>query len=177
MGVGVAQLPGAFLQNASPRCVLCRDESFPKLHTASLYSYSQWLSRRSRDSAVREIVASKCVQIGRIRVSWSRRSRSYSNHVACERRKSGEHWRVKSVLATSQESGVFKRIPNRGWRHRNALCKRRINVHHDHGRLVHSRARSLHIRATPPRYTESRLLRTRRAASCKSEVKFHHGHG
>ena len=55
------------------------------------------------------------------------------NHVAYERRKDGEHWRVLSTFAESAESGVFKRMPNQEWRHHIALCNSGINFHHGHG--------------------------------------------
>ena len=55
------------------------------------------------------------------------------NHVACERRKGGAHWRVLSTFAESAESRVYKRMPNQEWRHHTELCKSGISFHHGHG--------------------------------------------
>ena len=55
------------------------------------------------------------------------------NHVACERRKGGEHWRVLSTFAESAESGVFTRMPNQELRHHTALCESGINFRRGHG--------------------------------------------
>ena len=49
------------------------------------------------------------------------------NHVACERRKGGEHWCVLSTFAESAESEVFTRMPNQELWHHTALCKSGIN--------------------------------------------------
>ena len=55
------------------------------------------------------------------------------NHVACERRKDGEHWRVSSTFAESAESEVFTHMPNQELRHHTALCESEINFRHGHG--------------------------------------------
>ena len=55
------------------------------------------------------------------------------NHVACERRKDGEHWRVLSTFAESAESELFTRMPNQELRHHTALCESGINFRHGHG--------------------------------------------
>ena len=55
------------------------------------------------------------------------------NHVACERRKGGEHWSVLYTFAESAESGVVTRMPNQELRHHTALCKSGINSRHGHG--------------------------------------------
>ena len=55
------------------------------------------------------------------------------NHVACERRKDGEHWRVLSTFAESAESDVVTRMPNQELRHHTALCESGINFRHGHG--------------------------------------------
>ena len=49
------------------------------------------------------------------------------NHVACERRKDGEHWRVLSTFAEPAESEVLTRMPNQELRHHTALCESGIN--------------------------------------------------
>ena len=56
-----------------------------------------------------------------------------TNHVACERREGGEHWRVLSTFAESVESEVFTRMPNQDLRHQTALCESGINFRHGHG--------------------------------------------
>ena len=58
------------------------------------------------------------------------------NHVACERRKGGEHWRVLSTFAESAESEVFTRMPNQELRHHIALCESGINFRHGHGEVA-----------------------------------------
>ena len=58
------------------------------------------------------------------------------NHVACERRKGGEHWRVLSTVAESAESGVVTRMPNQELRHHTALCESGINFRHGHGEVA-----------------------------------------
>ena len=58
------------------------------------------------------------------------------NHVACKRRKGGEHWRVLSTFADSAESDVFARMPNQELRHHTALCERGINFRHGHGEVA-----------------------------------------
>ena len=55
------------------------------------------------------------------------------NHVPCERRKDGEHWRVLSTFAESAESELFRRMPNQELRHHTALCESGINFRHGHG--------------------------------------------
>ena len=84
------------------------------------------------------------------------------NHVACERRKDDEHWRVLSTFAESAESGVFKRMPNQEWRHHTALCNSGLNYRHGHGEEA--------------AFAElfCRMLRT---ALCESGINFRHGHG
>ena len=54
------------------------------------------------------------------------------NHVACERRKGGEHWLVLYTFAESAESEVFTRMPNQNLRHHTALCESGINFRHGH---------------------------------------------
>ena len=58
------------------------------------------------------------------------------NHVACERRKDGEHWRVLSTFAESAESDVVTRMPNQELRHHTALCESGINFRHGHGEVA-----------------------------------------
>ena len=70
-----------FLRNASARCALCRDESFPNLHTASLYRDSRWLSRRSSDSAVLNLAESERVSMC---TALSRRSGTLPNRSVFE---------------------------------------------------------------------------------------------
>ena len=55
------------------------------------------------------------------------------NHVACERRKGGEHWRGLSTFAESAQSRVVTRMPNQELRHHTALYKSGINSRHGHG--------------------------------------------
>ena len=58
------------------------------------------------------------------------------NHVACERRKDGEHRRVLSTCAESAESELFTRMPNQELRHHTALCESGINFRHGHGEVA-----------------------------------------
>ena len=84
------------------------------------------------------------------------------NHVACERRKDGEHWRVLSTFAESAESDVVTRMPNQELRHHTALCESGINFRHGHGEVV--------------AFAEL-FCRMLRPALCESGINFRHGHG
>ena len=112
------------------------------------------------------------------------------NHVACERRKGGEHWRVLSTFAESAESGVVTRMPNQELGHHTALCKSGINSCHGHGEesafaqlfcgmlrpdVLYAVMKATPISKTAPLYRDSLWLSRRSPDSAHVDWRMAHG--